>query len=84
MSNLTNLEYVALHNLLSSGYGDGPTPTVWAFCATGGVVTKTAASGVVASLSKKKLVMCDGSGSEATITVTAKGAAAYAAQKSAS
>lgn len=73
---LTDLERAALNNLVTSEYGEGRTPTVWKFCATGGIVTEAKAGGVVASLVKKGLVACHGRGSEATITVTEAGARA--------
>lgn len=71
--NLTDLESAALHNLATCGYGDEPGDPVWAFCATGGIVTAAKAGGVVASLVRKGLVACEGHGDEATITVTAAG-----------
>ena len=75
-TNLTDLEKAALHNLATCGYGDKPGDPVWAFCATGGVVTAARAGGVVASLQRKGLVTCDGRGDDATITVTPDGIAA--------
>lgn len=79
-NNLTDLEYAALHNLMHSDY-DGPA--VWAWCATGGIVTKSKVSGVVSSLSKKGLVVCDGHGQDATICVTDEGRATYQERKAA-
>lgn len=73
---LTELERAALRNLATCGYGDKPGDPVWAFCATGGIVSARQAGGVVASLQSKGLVRCDGIGAEATITVTAAGIAA--------
>lgn len=70
---ITDMERAALHNLSTCGYGDKPGDPVWAFCATGGIVTPAQAGGVVASLQRKGLVICDGRGEEATITVTAAG-----------
>lgn len=71
---LTALETAALKNLATSDYGN---PT-WQWCATGGIVTKSAAGGVVSSLVKKGLVVCQGRGDDATITITAAGLAAVA------
>jgi hypothetical protein len=68
--NVTELEVAALNNLIKSGY-DGPS--YWAFCATGGPVTERVVGGVVSSLAKKGLVICQGYGDEATIEITAKG-----------
>lgn len=73
MTNLTPLELAALHNLMNSDYGN----PCWDWCATGGLVTKKNVGGVVASLSKKDLVTCDGEGQDATIFVTPAGQAAY-------
>ena len=74
---LTALEVLALTNMLTSDYGDGDTRTVWDFCATGGALTKKSVGGVVASLQRKGFVVCSGRGQDATITITAIGAAAY-------
>jgi hypothetical protein len=78
---LTDLERAALRNLATCGYGDKPGDPVWDWCATGGIVTKSKAGGVVASLQRKGFVVCDGSGEDATITVTPAGLAVMAASK---
>lgn len=67
-TNLTDLETAAIANLKNSGF-DGPA--YWDWCATGGIVTKQNVGGVVASLQKKGIVVCEGRGQDATITIIA-------------
>lgn len=80
-TNMTDLECAALTNLLTSGYADGEEPTVWDWCATGGIVTAAKVGGVIASLVKKGFVGCQGRGDDATITITVTGMEAYKATK---
>ena len=68
---LTDKERVALTNMGRSGYGN----PMWDWCATGGIVTRAGAGGVIASLSRKGLVCCSGYGDEATIEITPAGLA---------
>lgn len=74
MTNATDNERKVLRSLLTNDYGNGPT-YAWVInhsSEPSGVEGK-ALSGVVASLSKKGFVRCEGTGEDATVGLTAEG-----------
>ncbi len=80
MTNLTNLEAAVLTNLVNSDFGENGVG-VWAFEAAGGIVSKKSVAGVVASLSKKGLVICEYYDQDDIISITPAGHAALTASK---
>lgn len=85
-TNITKNEAIILHSIATSEFapGNGARPTsyaetgaVWSNCLDG--VPRTSIPGVVASLSKKGLVTCEGAGSEAVVAMTEAGFAAWKA-----
>lgn len=80
-TNLTALELDVLKAIDASEYGDSLTDGVWSFSIAQNIragVAKRSIPGVVASLSKKGLVVVSGYGtSESYVTITDAGAAAY-------
>ncbi len=74
--NITELEKQALENYITNNYGDVPHHCVWSFAlAEDGHnrIDKSKISGIVSSLAKKGLVLCDGEGNEATTQLTNEG-----------
>jgi DNA-binding MarR family transcriptional regulator len=82
--NLTVLEIDVLRACYQNEYhNEDDKPHVWSFSVTDNCYNCTASqvSGVVASLVKKGVVKCQGSGSEKTITVVSNAAHRFAVNK---
>ena len=80
LQNLTTLEIAVLDMMVTNDYGDTPDHHLWTNCLLdcshpkeGRDVEKVQLPGVISSLVKKGLVVCDGSGKEATVALTNEG-----------
>ena len=74
---LTDLETKMLQNIITNDFGEEPYHVIWANCwdcgKNGRFVDGKVASGIISSLSKKGLVLCQGDGEDATIELTKLG-----------
>ncbi len=80
---LTPRERSVLLAVRDSEYHDGRDPVgsqVWSNCLSAEGIEPSSLPGVVSSLSKKGLVLCQGNRNDSTVELTAEGAAALAAE----